>query len=364
MMEQKTMNVYLGIMTALVTVAAAALIGVLAAPIAKPMVWALIIGIATMPHYRKLHGAMPRRPNGAAGLMVLVMTLFIVLPLTTLGVVIAQNARDWYQEIERLTQSMGSGEKTAFQQVPVLNKLFVYIEKFGVDITSHVAKLASGASRYLVDATANAAINVANSLVTLALALFILFFIYRDGDRVVSAGIDRFARNKEVTLHYLSEIRRTTTAVMVGTLFTCFIQGVLAGIAYYVADTPVPILCGILTAVAGLVPVVGTAVVWAPLAALLAFQGDYLAAILLSLWCVIVVVAVTDNVIRPLAVGAKSNIPALAVVLGAVGGVVAMGLLGLFLGPIIFAILVTVWRDLTEPSEPLSEPPEGFSGKR
>jgi len=100
------------------------------------------------------------------------------------------------------------------------------------------------------------------------------------------------------------------------------------------------------------VPVVGTAVVWAPLVAMLAFQGSYLAAILLSVWCFIVVVAVTDNVVRPLAVGANRNIPALAVVLGAVGGVVALGLLGLILGPIIFAILVTVWRDLTEPHPP------------
>jgi len=346
--DNGTMKRYQSIMAALMSAAAACLIGVLAAPVAKPLAWALIIGIATMPHYRKIRQRMPLHPNWAAGLMVLVITLFIVLPTTILVVFTVQNAADWYKDIDRLTLSLD----TTLSRLPALNKLLVHIEKMGIDITGYAAKAASVASQHLLNSAANAAIIMANLLVTLALTLFILFFIYRDGDGIVSAGVDRFAYNKEKALYYLSEIRSTTSAVMVGTLFTCFVQGVLAGLGYYAADVPLPVLWGAVTAVAGLVPVVGTAVVWAPLVAMLAFQGSYLAAILLSVWCFIVVVAVTDNVVRPLAVGANRNIPALAVVLGAVGGVVALGLLGLILGPIIFAILVTVWRDLTEPHPP------------
>jgi predicted PurR-regulated permease PerM len=102
-----------------------------------------------------------------------------------------------------------------------------------------------------------------------------------------------------------------------------------------------------MTALVALVPVVGTAIVWVPLTVLLAINGAYLKAGLLAMWCLIFV-GLADNAIRPLAIGAKSNVPVTAVVLGATCGVVTFGVLGLILGPVIFAILFTIWRDLTD----------------
>ncbi|MDD2542570.1 MAG: AI-2E family transporter, partial [Desulfuromonadaceae bacterium] len=126
---------------------------------------------------------------------------------------------------------------------------------------------------------------------------------------------------------------------------------ITAGLGYFVAGVPAPVLWGALTALAALVPVVGTAIIWVPLAAIIAFNGAYLNALLLMLWCIIFV-GLADNAIRPLAIGATSNIPVPAIVLGAISGVFAMGILGLILGPVLFAILFTVWRDVTggEPS--------------
>jgi len=191
-----------------------------------------------------------------------------------------------------------------------------------------------------------AARNLATLFFTLAVMLFALFFIYRDGERVVSAGVDRFATNQDKVRRYLSEIRATTTAVAVGTFFTCLVQGVLAGLGYFVAGVPASILCGALTAVASLVPVVGTGIIWAPIVILFAINGAYLKAGLLAIWCIIFV-GFADNAIRPLAIGAKSDIPVPAIVLGAICGVFALGILGLILGPVIFAILISIWRDQT-----------------
>jgi predicted PurR-regulated permease PerM len=118
-------------------------------------------------------------------------------------------------------------------------------------------------------------------------------------------------------------------------------------VGYLAAGVPAPILCGALTALVALVPVVGTALVWVPLVALVAINGAYLKAVLLAVWC-LVFVGLADNAIRPLAIGAKNNIPVLAIVLGATCGVITMGVLGLILGPIICALLITVWRDITD----------------
>jgi predicted PurR-regulated permease PerM len=194
--------------------------------------------------------------------------------------------------------------------------------------------------------TTNTAKNLGELLFTLAVALFILFFIYRDGERIVSAAISRFATNQDKTRHYFSEICSTITAVTVGTILTCLVQGATAGLGFFVAGIPAPFLFGALTSLAALVPVVGTGIIWVPLAALIAINGAYLKALLLTLWCIFFV-GLADNAIRPLAIGAKSNIPVPAIVLGAIGGVFALGILGLILGPVLFAILITVWRDVT-----------------
>ena len=183
------------------------------------------------------------------------------------------------------------------------------------------------------------------------MALFILFFVYRDGERVVQSFIRRFVSDREMAEHYVAEIRSITTAVTVGTIFTCAAQGLTAGIGYYFADVPAPIFCGALTAIAALVPVVGTGVVWVPLTAVVALNGNYLAAVLLALWC-IVFVGLADNAIRPLAIGAARDIPVLAIVLGAICGVVTMGLLGLILGPVVFVILMTIWGENVSEAEP------------
>jgi predicted PurR-regulated permease PerM len=350
-MDKKT---YLSIIAAFATAAAVWLFALLAEPIAKPLAWALIIGIATLPHHDRLARKFPGHPNRVAGVMVLAITFCFILPIAGLIIMVAENAVDWYAEGERLILAFTTTGTTTLSHFPFADKIIALGERFNINLADIGAKLANGASGYLVDLTTNAARNLGELLFTLAVALFILFFIYRDGERVVAIAISRFATNKDKARRYSSEIRATTTAVTVGTIFTCLVQGVTAGLGYYVAGIPAPVLCGALTALTALVPVVGTGIIWVPLTLLVAINGAYLKAVLLALWCIFFV-GLADNAVRPLAIGANSNIPVLAIVLGAICGVLTLGILGLILGPVIFAILITVWRDATG-GEPLIEP--------
>jgi predicted PurR-regulated permease PerM len=339
-------KIYLSIVAALATAAAVWLFALLAAPIAKPLAWALIIGIATLPHHNRLAGMSPGHPNRSAGVMVLAITVCFILPVAALIVMVVQNAADWYNEGERLVLAFTTSVTSTLSNFPSASRIISLGERFGIDFSGFGAKLAAGASGFLVELTTNTARNLGEFLFTLAVALFILFFIYRDGERIVSAAISRFASDQDKAYRYFSEICSTITAVTVGTIFTCLVQGATAGLGYFVAGVPAPALCGALTALAALVPVVGTGIIWVPLAALVAINGAYLKALLLTLWCIIFV-GLADNAIRPLAIGAKSNIPVPAIVLGAIGGVFALGILGLILGPVLFAVLITVWRDVT-----------------
>jgi len=345
-------KIYSSIMAAIATSAAVWLFALLAAPIAKPLAWALIIGIATLPHHDRLARKFPGHPDRAAGLMVLAITVCFILPVAALVVLVVENAADWYSEGERLVLALKSTGAATLSHFPFAGRIVAMGDRFGIDLAGIGAKLAGGASGYILNIATNTALNLGELLFTLAVALFILFFIYRDGERIASSAIARFATNQDKTRRYFSEIRATTTAVTVGTIFTCLVQGVTAGLGYFAAGVPAPILCGALTALAALVPVVGTGIVWVPLAVLVAINGAYLKALLLAIWC-LVFVGLADNAIRPLAIGAKSNIPVPAIVLGAICGVFALGILGLILGPVLFAILITIWRDVTNSDQPL-----------
>lgn len=337
---------YLSILAAIATVAVSYLMALLAAPIAKPFAWAMIIGIATLPHHNRLVRSFPGHPNRSAGLMVLAITLCLILPVATLTIMVVQNAAEWYTEGERLANSFQTNGASTLSHLPFAHQIITLAESLGIELSALGAKLSAGASRFLLDLATDTAKNVGELLFTIAMALFILFFIYRDGERIVFTAINRFATNRDKALYYFSEICSTTTIVTIGTIFTCLVQGVTAGIGYYFAGAPAPFLFGLLTALAALVPVVGTGLVWIPLVALVAIKGTYFKALFLAVWCMLLV-GLADNAIRALAIGVKSNIPIPAIVLGAICGLYAFGILGLILGPILFAIFFTVWRDIT-----------------
>jgi predicted PurR-regulated permease PerM len=347
-MDKKT---YLSMLAALATATAIVLFAMLAAPVANPFAWALIIGIATMPHHNRLLRRFPGKPGRSAGLMVFAIAICFMLPTAALVITATLNATDWYRQLEQLVTAMSRSGAGMLGHFPLLGRAISMGQRFGIDFAGMGAKIVADGSSFILNIATGAAKNLADLLFTLSVALFILFFIYRDGERVVFTCINRFATDPVKGRSYLAEIRSITTAVTVGTLFTCAVQGVTAGIGYYFADLPAPIFFGALTAIAALVPVVGTGVVWVPLTALVAFNGSYLTALLLALWC-IVFVGLADNAIRPLAIGAARDIPVLAIVLGAICGVLTLGLLGLILGPVLFAILMTAWGELFTSVEP------------
>src|SRR6266511_1432957 len=114
---------YLSILAAFATLAGACLIGALAFPLLKPIAWALIIGISTIPHHKKILNRIPNHPNTSALLMVLMVTLCLIVPATALIITIATNATDWLKESEQLVQSLSNGHKASLSDVPLLHRV-------------------------------------------------------------------------------------------------------------------------------------------------------------------------------------------------------------------------------------------------
>ena len=129
-----------------------------------------------------------------------------------------------------------------------------------------------------------------------------------------------------------------------GLLVTAIAQGAIAGIGFALFRVEAPVLLGVLTAIASIIPVVGTFLIWGAASAWLAATGHLWLALGLFTWGVLIVHP-TDNILRPLLISTSTQLPFLLVMFGVVGGLAAFGLVGLIIGPVVLAIATAVWRE-------------------
>jgi len=182
------------------------------------------------------------------------------------------------------------------------------------------------------------------NLAKLGLTLLTVFFLYRHGEALLGQArqvIRRLAG--EGVRDRLETVGATVRGVCYGVLLTALAQGLLAGLGFWAAGVRAAVLLGALTAVLALVPF-GPPLVWAPVALWTLATVSVWKGVALLLWGALAVSGI-DNVLRPYFIGGAARVPFLLVLFGVLGGVGAFGLLGLFIGPSILAVLLVLWRE-------------------
>jgi predicted PurR-regulated permease PerM len=175
----------------------------------------------------------------------------------------------------------------------------------------------------------------------LSIMLFTLFFFYKDGRGLFWRLYHLLPLEERHKQKVLDRLDSTMTAVVKGVLATALGQGVLAGGAYVVLGVPFALVLAAITALLSLVPVGGTALVWVPVAGYLFVSGPIWKGIAMVAWGVLVVAGLVDNVLKPLFIGHGTQLPTLFLFFSILGGLAAYGFIGMFLGPILLAILLT-----------------------
>jgi predicted PurR-regulated permease PerM len=189
--------------------------------------------------------------------------------------------------------------------------------------------------------------NFLQIVVDVFLTLFTLFFVYRDGEDLlgeVRKLLDRIAGGRALLL--LDAVRETVRAVLYGWLLTAAGQGLVAMLGFWIVGLGAPVLLGVATGVAALVPF-GVGLVWIPVIVWLAIGGVWWKVIFMASWS-LAVVSIIDNILRPLFISGPSRIPFIIVFFGVLGGLATYGLLGLVLGPVLLAVLLALWRQSSE----------------
>lgn len=312
-----------------------------------PVVWALILAYVTWPMYARLRRVLRGAATTSALLMTLLLTAAFVLPLLWLIGLLQSEFVLAYQAVS-LYLNEGSHRLPRFvMDIPWLGeRLQQIIDQIAGDPTVLRTEALRLAQNWFGE-VANLVGGVGRNAAKMGLAVLTVLFVYRDGDALLGQVRRVMQRFVGARAHgYLDAIGATTKAVLYGLVLTALAQGTLAGLGYWAAGLDAPVLLGAFTALIALIPF-GTPFVWGSLGVWLLFTGNTIEGIGLLLWGALVVSWV-DNLIRPLVISSASQIPFLLVMFGVLGGLAAFGLVGMFVGPVIVAVLMAVWREWLE----------------
>lgn len=313
-----------------------------------PVLWSAILAYVTWPLYEWLLRILKERKTLAALVMTLGLILLIGVPVVIGGFVLQQEARNLYSQLQG---QLFSGHLTAPGWLARFPGIQQQVQDFITSINANPQELIQQLRFWLQNHLSygkHILTIVTQNLARFGFVLLTVFFFYRDGRQLI--GQIRRALHRILgarTDNYMSAIGSTTQAVVYGIGLTALAQALLAGVGYWFANAPNPVLLTIMTLLVGLIPF-GTPFAWGGVALWLLANGHMLPAIGLSLWGIIVVSWI-DNIIRPMVISGATNIPFILIMFGVLGGLGAFGFLGIFLGPVILAVLLAVWREWLEP---------------
>jgi len=321
-------------------------------PFLSALVWASIFAIALGPLYRR---AVNRFGTGRHNvLMPLVFTLGVALifiaPLTLVGFQVAHethNAAEWLSDVE----TNGLPVPDAVKNLPFMQGQIEEWWNQNLADPGSARELVQRLTRgHAADVSRMIVVQLARRLTLFAFTLLTLFFLFRNGEAVSRqirrAAIRLFGPGGErVGMRMIESVHGTVDGLVLVGLGV----GALLGIVYIFAGVPQPVLFGMVTAVAAMIPLAAP-VVFTLAALVLAVQGSVA-------WGIgvfatgVVTIFIADHFIRPALIGGTTKLPFLWVLLGILGGVESWGLIGLFLGPAVMSALISLWRDWTQEGE-------------
>jgi predicted PurR-regulated permease PerM len=314
-------------------------------PFVVPVTWAAILAYTSWPPYRLLRRACGERHWLAAALMTLLAAVILIVPLCWVAVLLENEVAVARQAL--LTYRTGGGGTLSplLRSLPwVGERIQPAFDRYAADpgmVRQLLLDWADGSHAQLLDLAGSVSRNVAK----LFLTILTLFFFYRDGDSLARQAARVIRRFFGARLDpYVTAAGAMTRAVIYGLLITALVQGVVGGIGYALFGVDAPTLLGALTAIASVIPIAGTFLIWGPVALWLVASGHPWAGLGMLAWGV-VLVHPADNLLRPLLISSATQMPFLLILFGVLGGLTTFGLLGLFVGPVSLAVASAVWRE-------------------
>ena len=316
-------------------------------PFLAPLAWAVVLAFLMHPLQVRLARKCGQRRGLSAALLTSLTFVIFVGPLALIGGAFAAQVGQLVRSLQRFVSDFRIASVEDLTQLPAADRILHWIEDhLAITVEQMRTWIAAGVERALDPLAAlggQAFLGALGTVVNFTIMLFLLFFMLRDGAQMLNAAVALVplpaSRKEGLGAH----IGNVTRAVVFGTLVTAAVQGISVAIGFAFVSLPSPVVFGALAAVLSVVPVGGTAFVWGPAALWLLATGRGGAALFLFIWGILIV-GLADNLLRPMLISGRTEVPTLAVFVGVLGGLAAFGLVGMFLGPLLISLTVVLVR--------------------
>jgi predicted PurR-regulated permease PerM len=315
-------------------------------PFLEPVLWAIFLALVLFPSYKKFQHLLRKKGVVPAILMTLLVMIVIALPFSLLLLSLANEAVGVYHSVENL---INTGQLQAYlermKEVPILGTILPKIDQAlglsQMDPLALILKNLRQISTVLLNQSSVILKSLSSFLFSFFLALLSLYYLFKDGEHFYGKLKNLLpipARERDLLLNRFQEM---VSATIYGGLLIALVQGLLGGLSFWVVGLSSPVLWGTAMALFSFIPLGGTALIWVPAAVFLLATGEITEGIILLAIGVFVISSV-DNFLRPLLVGAKTNIHPLLLFFAVIGGIQAFGMIGIIAGPLIVTLCLTL----------------------
>ncbi|NIA02434.1 MAG: AI-2E family transporter [Nitrospirae bacterium] len=320
------------------------LIGYILSPFLTEILVAAFLVVAFYPVYKKLNKWFRGLRGLASFVSVLLLIILVLAPLSVVILLITSEASDAYQIIQSKIESGVFDQYFQWSDggyfYELKERIQPVIDLDSIDLKQMIVDSAQSVSSWLVAQTGDILKGVGSLVLGIVILIMTMYYFFKDGDKLV----DRVGKLSPLPIVYehelFNKIRQMVKAIVFGVFLTSIVQGILGGIGFAIVGISNPVFWGTAMAFLSLVPVVGTALIWAPAAIVMAILGSYGAALFLVIWGLFLVGTI-DNFLKPYLIGNRAHTYPLMTFLVVLGGIIVMDLKGVILGPIMLVILMS-----------------------
>lgn len=325
-------------------------------PFFNVLLWAAVLAVIFYPMHRRILER-TAKPTVAAALSTLLVVILILLPVTFITVAVVRELSQAASAFQAPDQSW------SFPTPPgvawVLERVGGYVDIDRETARKFLAERMQTWGAALAGSTLVVIGGAVGAVVQMALVVFTLFYFFRDGERIRGSASELLPLKRVQWHDIMARTQDVIAATVYGVLVISAIQGTLGTFIFWALGLPSPLLWGVVMFFLSMIPMAGAFLVWMPAAIYLALTGAFLQAGILVVWGVVVIGSI-DNFLSPRLVGQRARLHELLIFFAVLGGLEVFGVLGLILGPVVFAItlaLIEMARQAGRPpAETLTEP--------
>ena len=306
--------------------------------------WGVVFAILFAPLYRRLLRGTGKKPNTAALITLLSILVMVILPLSLVGASLIDQAARAYELLSPARLDLASSFQRIIQVLP--QWLVNLLERFDLTnlatLQQRLSEVATQVSQMVATQAISLGRNTFDFLVSLTVMLYLLFFLLRDGQELAGRVRNALPLSRKYKQRLFTNFTTVIRATVKGNVLVAAAQGALGGLILWFLGIEAPLLWGVLMAFLSLLPAVGAALVWAPVAIYFLIMGAVWKGVVLIAFGVLVI-GLVDNVLRPILVGKDTKMPDYVVLLSTLGGMALFGLNGFVIGPVIAALFIAAW---------------------